>query len=401
MECVDAKKHPNADSLNIYEFKHNDKRFQIVANMENTYNIGDRAKVVLEGVLKTGEIIRSSAIRGVKSYGMALGKTDLPLGTNLTSELCQDVLFKSWPSIAQLHEVRKGLTDKIKYRAKIKLHGTNAAVQVRKDGSIITQSRDIVITPSNDNRGFATWVSKNTDLFKINMPDDCSGVVIFGEWYGQGILNSKFEKKIFCVFAIQLLGDSSKFIYEPKDIESIITPNHDRDLHVLPWLTDEVEMDFSTEMENQINFLNNLVEEIEKCDPWMFSVFKTKIVGEGIVMYPMIKNADYMDLSNYLFKAKGKEHRVVNNTKPVQLNPEMVKSVESFCDLFCTENRFQQFANPPFDFSKTGQFIKIILADIEKESTSELEVSGLTWSDVTKALSNRAKNWWVDKCKQG
>ena len=44
----------------------------------------------------------------------------------------------------------------IEYRGKIKLHGTNAAVQINKDG-VFAQSRNNIITPESDNAGFARW----------------------------------------------------------------------------------------------------------------------------------------------------------------------------------------------------------------------------------------------------
>lgn len=41
------------------------------------------------------------------------------------------------------------------YQSKVKLHGSNVAVQVHLDGSIICQSRTSILTPEDDYAGFA------------------------------------------------------------------------------------------------------------------------------------------------------------------------------------------------------------------------------------------------------
>jgi hypothetical protein len=63
-----------------------------------------------------------------------------------------------------------------------KLDGTNAAVGVTFDGTVFAQSRNRIITPTDDNYGFAAWVRDNTaDLLTLGPG------VHFGEWWGQGI----------------------------------------------------------------------------------------------------------------------------------------------------------------------------------------------------------------------
>lgn len=63
-----------------------------------------------------------------------------------------------------------------------KLDGTNACVVIDEDGSIGAQSRNRLITPLDDNYGFAKWVRANeADLKKMGPGHH------FGEWWGQGI----------------------------------------------------------------------------------------------------------------------------------------------------------------------------------------------------------------------
>ncbi|MEU1074312.1 MULTISPECIES: RNA ligase family protein [unclassified Streptomyces] len=70
-----------------------------------------------------------------------------------------------------------------------KLDGTNGGIHIRENEelpgtySIAAQSRRRLITPSNDNYGFATWVHANAaELITILGPG-----LHFGEWWGSGI----------------------------------------------------------------------------------------------------------------------------------------------------------------------------------------------------------------------
>ena len=70
----------------------------------------------------------------------------------------------SWGSIELLHNVVRTLTmlheehhrkfPVVRYRAKVKLHGSNCAVQVHADG-VLAQSRTTMLTPQADYKGFA------------------------------------------------------------------------------------------------------------------------------------------------------------------------------------------------------------------------------------------------------
>lgn len=82
--------------------------------------------------------------------------------------------FKEFPKIARLNR-EVIVTEKI--------DGTNAAVVISDDGlTIAAQSRSKLITPTDDNFGFAKWVQENTaELLKLGPGHH------FGEWWGAGI----------------------------------------------------------------------------------------------------------------------------------------------------------------------------------------------------------------------
>lgn len=64
-----------------------------------------------------------------------------------------------------------------------KIDGTNAAVGVLEDGTVYAQSRSRIITPEQDNFGFARWVGQNSEVLANLLGPGLH----FGEWWGLGI----------------------------------------------------------------------------------------------------------------------------------------------------------------------------------------------------------------------
>lgn len=85
-----------------------------------------------------------------------------------------DFEFEPWPKIARLNRDIT-VTEKI--------DGTNAAIIIGDDGSVGAQSRKRVITPDDDNFGFAAWARDNAGA----LVDTLGAGRHFGEWWGSGI----------------------------------------------------------------------------------------------------------------------------------------------------------------------------------------------------------------------
>ena len=412
MTCLSVEKHPHADKLFVYSFRNKESTHPIVANDDNNYNVGDVAAVVTSGLLKDGTKIRPALIRGVMSHGMAIEKVQAKEGDDLSDKyLASGVFHKAWPDISLLYVIRKYIHDyhvqqKVyNYRAKVKLDGTNAGIQVLRDGSIHAQSRTAIITPEDDNMGFARWTFSNQSYWSSLA--GTHDIVIFGEWAGKGIQKrcsiSSIDKKVFCVFAIQIDPDTdaSKLLISPSEIEKILGTNKPSDVFVLPWYGDVVTMDYTTSDTSQAcaDVINKMVNDVEQCDPWVKDTFGISGLGEGVVLYPC--DEDIIDrefYSNFVFKAKGEKHNVVNVKAPATINPEVLASTDAFVKLFVTENRLEQFSGKTgFDAKKIGEFIKLFSADVEKESKAELEASNLQWKDVSKAVMGAARKWYLEK----
>jgi len=83
--------------------------------------------------------------------------------------------FKAWPKITRIENKRSPIFTE-------KIDGTNACVVITEDGEFGCQSRSRIITPEDDNFGFAKWAYSNKEeLMKLGPGHH------FGEWWGSGI----------------------------------------------------------------------------------------------------------------------------------------------------------------------------------------------------------------------
>lgn len=101
------------------------------------------------------------------------------------------VEFEAFPKIQRLYDSSKGVV------ITEKLDGSNSAIHIR-DGRVVgIQSRKRLITPDNDNFGFARWVYDNEDL----IPEILGDGLHFGEWIGKGIQRGYgLQRKEFRLF---------------------------------------------------------------------------------------------------------------------------------------------------------------------------------------------------------
>lgn len=320
-----------------------------------------------------------------------------------------------WPEIEGFHNVRKlvqaypevlGGRATVSYRAKVKLHGTNGAVQVRSDG-VFAQSRERMLTPGNDNMGFARWVEAVAAQF-CEPATKLGHLVFFGEWCGPGIMKSvavnKISSKVFAVFAAARLpmDDESELIVEPAALTEMLAgvPG----VHILPWYGDVLEiplLETPEVVQPILDSINASVAEVEACDPWVKATFGIEGTGEGLVYYPLGKNRKRF--SDLVFKAKGEKHKVIRTREAVQLDPEVASGIDQFATLVLTDARLEQGARSiakgelVFDKKLIGPFLAWIGKDVEKETAAELEASKLTWKQVQKTVSDRARRWYLEK----
>lgn len=338
--------------------------------------------------------------------------------------------FMAWPEIEGFHNIRKFLrvdpgewwhkrellsgTSTVHYKAKVKLHGTNAAVQVHTDGTIVCQSRESIITPEKDNAGFARFVMSNKEPWMEAM-----GYILYGEWIGPGIQKnvavSQIPKKCFVVFAARELSGTNPqptenhLWVEPSNLKELV--EHIPDVYVLPWYDKSIDIDWKQsdeELAKNIAPINEWVLDIEANDPWVEATFGVKGTGEGLVFYPCsIPHLGFESFSNLCFKAKGEKHKNIATAKPAQVSAEAAASIDAFVDMVLTEARLEQGVTKvsldgalTYDMKQTGKFVSWVMADVEKETQDELTASGLTWEQVKKQLQDKSRQWYLVKAKQ-
>lgn len=323
-----------------------------------------------------------------------------------------------WGSIELLHNVVRTLAlleeqghrpPVVRYRAKVKLHGSNCAVQVHP-GGLVAQSRTAILTPTSDYKGFAAWVHAHAAWFASLQP----GIVVFGEWCGPGVEKgmaiSAVADKVFAVFAVR---DGDRVIHDPDELRARLpAAGAPANLHVLPWEDDEFVVDYGSRaaLDAVAQALNERIAGVEREDPWVKRTFGISGLGEGLVLYPLevdgaAASADPESLARLMFKAKGEKHRTAGTKTAVQVDASVVGSVAEFVALMVTEARLQQgvatACGGAIEPAHTGKFLAWVTADVRKESSAELAASGLTWQQVEKAVQQRARAWYLAQRSAG
>lgn len=306
---------------------------------------------------------------------------------------------------------------KVSYQGTVKLHGTNAGVICDEDG-LVAQSRSRVITPDDDNMGFATFVAGKEQTEAIrdfehkirgwNAIGASKKLVFYGEWIGPGIQNgtalNKLPDRQWVLFAAKVVnGDESEYIdvvghlldeYKSANIHSVRDVRH--------WYLD---VDFSDELDRAraLNLAEKWTQEVEEMCPYG-KRFGIEGMGEGIVWVPQGK---HWGISELIWKSKGDKHKEVKRAKRNKpaMDPEVVESVSAFVEFAITENRLNKGLDylremgKPVDMKSTGDFLKWIAEDVQRECRLELQDNDITWKQVGKFVNKRALTFFKEKAQ--
>ena len=315
--------------------------------------------------------------------------------------------FEKWESIRKFsdiyksaryhHEIKGDDVSALKFRAKIKLHGTNAAIMI-SDGVLIGQNRSGSLSGDSDQDGFLTWLS--TVKHDINMGD----MIFYGEWAGAGIKKKDAVTKIdgpkLFLFAVRKDGS---VIVEPDEIENLANRafGSHPDIHILPWHTDEIPVDFTdiNRAQDFITTMNTMVNDVIGTeDPYIRKTFGVSGRGEGLVFYSI---EDDFPWEKFIFKVKTEIHNVNKSKTRNHVAPEKPEHMDEFIEMFFTEQRFEQMLDEHFngiaDHRNTGNFIKTVLQDIEKESRNEIDLADFEWNQVRKYGTVPVRDWFLKK----
>jgi hypothetical protein len=350
--------------------------------------------------------------------------------------MSKDNNFRKFPSIEQfknvIHNVRQFAKkhDKpvptLSFEGTVKLHGTNGGIGINMaTNEIWAQSRERTLSYFDDNAGFCKYMLENETLWRVFLSSvtdsdqvklagtefaerlKSARVVIFGEWCGPGIQKgvaiSEMERKAFFPFELKVYvpGDDGDDVliltYDVMNYPELATiPDCYR---IGSFQVKLIDIDFNAPQESQ-NELVDLTLAVEERCPVAFE-FQRFGVGEGIVW----TNKE----TGLRFKVKGEKHSTskVSTVKQIAaVDLERMKTVSAFVDNVVTDNRLNQGIDKlrelgkPTDITSTGDFIKWIIGDVQKEEMDVIIASNLDKKELMPAMSNKAKEFYLAYIKR-
>lgn len=330
----------------------------------------------------------------------------------------------SFPSIEQFRHVVKSVQDRatyhrcelpvITFEGTVKLHGTNASVM--KDlitGEIWAQSRQNVITPEQDNAGFARYVNENLDTFEELLEaarllqQGASHVGIFGEWCGQGI-NSGVAitqlPKMFVVFGIKRITNQEENLgtwFTSDEINAVILEAHavQKIYSITRFKTFRAAIDF-IHPELAQNDLVKITSDVEAECP-VGAAFNVKGVGEGVVWRAVFTPADNFRIDGLIFKVKGPKHSDSKTTNMAPVDVEKIASIKLLAESVVTDHRLEKMievlkqTGVELIPESTGAFLKLVGQDVSREEGDTITASGFTNKEVMPVVSRLARDWYL------
>jgi hypothetical protein len=183
---------------------------------------------------------------------------------------------------------------------------------------------------------------------------------------------------------------------------------------VLPWQPDllKVVLADPEQLKAPVEKLNELVDAVDKEDPFIAAHFGVRGTGEGLVWYPVSmldaeRKMTVPKFSQFIFKTKGHSHAVQKSApkgtaaKTVHIDAERVGTIDQYVDMFVTDARLDQGLQEVMggsgvpQQSREGAFVNWMESDVKKESVVELQQSGLEWDRVREAVRARALRWFT------
>ena len=311
----------------------------------------------------------------------------------------------------------------LKFRGTVKLHGTNAGIVYdAASDSIAYQSRERVLSLTQDNAGFMLNMMQHEDLLKQHFRDICeydyemmsgvepliSKIVYYGEWCGQsiqkGVAVSQLPK-MFVIFACKFVFEDGRVEWvDIKDdileIDRIVTPNV---YYIDQFSTYEADIDFKFPEIAQ-NKMIEITEAVEAECP-VGKHFGVSGIGEGVVWTCV---SEGWNDSGTWFKVKGEKHSVSKVRTLNAVDVEAVENIRAFVAATVTEARLEQGLDNlvreqllPFEMKSMGDFIRWVYNDVLKEEMDTIVASQIDTKKLGSAIANEARPWFIKKFNEG
>lgn len=302
---------------------------------------------------------------------------------------------KEFPSIEQFRNVVKLVRERAQFDGKplpsllfygsVKLHGTNAGVGFDGKGEIYCQSRSRVITPEDDNMGFAKWVDANRTAFPL-----LASSVIYGEWCGQGIMKGVAIAqlpKMFVPFAVR----TNDRWWTPEEMRTFFFHSGLRCIYDFQNWTMMIDFSRPEEFQNQLGELTQSVED--ECP--VGKALGVSGTGEGIVWWAA--PCDDFNTEDLIFKVKGAKHSETHVKTLAAVDTEKIANIRELIATIATRHRLEKkLEGIELDIKNTGTYMKTVTADVMKEESDTIEASGLPLTDVMRGVSMAAKQFFME-----
>jgi hypothetical protein len=283
----------------------------------------------------------------------------------------------------------------------VKLHGCNGGIHRDAKGAYSAQSRARVLSVGDDHYGMAAWLAEIPTWELDNLFGHFAGqgeITLFGEWIGKGIqsgcaVNDLPTKQFVVISAFD--HDTEQYYSTPEFIQM---PQHNM-YNVLKAGKIFIEID----MENPSGAdeeLTRVTLDVERQCPYG-SQFDCDGIGEGLV-WKWVGNLCDAEL---WFKTKGDKHSNRKQKTVAPIDHELVESVNACVDLFLGDVRLNQGIdylkemNHPMDMQSLGQYLKWVGSDCKKEEMSIIQANGFEWKDVSKAVTKKAKDFFIEQVR--
>jgi len=296
------------------------------------------------------------------------------------------------------------------FRGTVKNHGTNASIakyyhnanseHVSAYFTHEFQSRENVLSLEADNAGFMREMLQKDYQKLFDYIDFKESCVIYGEWCGKGIQKGVAIAqlpKMFIIFAIRIddvYQDMTNFIHLKNEAQQIY--------NILQFKTYSVDVDFNKPELIQNKIVELTLEVEDECPVGKY--FGVSDIGEGIVFEGF---TEQYGQKRYIFKSKGLKH---SNSKVKTLKPvdnDKINALTELAETVTPTWRLEQMLTDACDLNNGGQidrkhmgtYIKMVVADIQKEDSDIISEAGYELKDIGKYVSEIAKLYFFEQEK--
>ena len=321
---------------------------------------------------------------------------------------------------SQFHGVRPPV---VEFVGTVKIHGCNLGICQKPDGRLIIQTRETIVSETNNFFGAYDFVQKNKETFekifdavrKAHYPADYKDIYIFTEYFGQGIQRKvgvkHLERRVAILDIVIKEDEENKTKLGYKQLKNYHDFSNDyvKFITQYPGFKQVIDFGASEEVLKEVlQVLQDYTYEVEKhCPVAAFHLpedFKEDLIGEGIVWQAINSPARHLGLT---FKVKGVKHvKVKQPMSPEQL--ALLDASTAFAVTALESGRLEQGIFKlqeklldPKDIKNTGEYVRWVVGDVADELSDKIKELGLDTRSVAVAVGKKAAAYFREYLKQG